>query len=763
MNGTRKVFTGLMSVFALLGVAQAATITVTGDEYIATKVNRITSSQTWTADNEYKLDGLITVGPGVTLTIQPGTVIRGMNAYSTGELYRPGTLIVERGGKLIANGTPSNPIVFTDEWDDHFPWKTGVAGTTKSRTYSYQMGTASKGYPGWQTYQNASYDYGRVGDLHGMWGGLVLCGNAFLNYDSTTFGSGTIKVEGTDATLGLNGGGADDNDSSGEISYVQIRYGGSVLTDGGEINGLTMYGVGRGTRLHHIEVYNNQDDMFEFFGGSVNAKYLVAWGAGDDLFDSDNGYRGKNQFLFGVQRDMGGAHVESGAGDKGMEMDGGEKATAAMAQLFSASVWANITLIGDQFTNPAKAADTTRNIAVSMRDNTSPRIYNSVFMDFSSVATMIENREADTATWTVGGVTLSPSRRFTTASTAANLPASTYNGGALAGMDAAAARSYLYGDGVLADDYQACIRGCYFWNFNNGNVGQSDYGLYPSAMGSSWSATYPWTESGVGKGPWVYGSSDTAYQEWDNEFGRNIDLASRTGYGNTITASGVNGMPIQYRHRVAQTRTATTSFNLSHINPCAANEAAISATAVPDAWLTPVRFIGAFAPDKNWAKGWTTVSTLKSKNAANADIYGVFGAANMAGALVVEGDVAAGGSVSAASTGGTTTYITNTVTTVVTNGVNGIVYQSDAALITSGTGVEAAGVQTSPVMTYNITSAGTYQLQTTASLEGTPVWTVVKTFTVASASEVSPVTVNLTDIVGETPPNQAFYRLVKQQ
>ena len=759
MNGTRKGFTGLLSVCALLSCAQAATITVTGDFNLAPKVNRLTSSQTWTADNEYKLDGLITVGSGVVLTIQPGTVIRGMNAYSTGSDYRPGTLIVERGGKLIANGTASAPIVFTDEWDDHFPWKTGTTGTSKTRTYKYQKGAGN-----WLTLTQ-TYDYGRVGDLHGVWGGLVLCGKAFVNFDNTTFGEGTIKVEGTDTTLGLNGGGADDNDSSGEISYVQIRYGGSVLTDGGEINGLTMYGVGRGTKLHHIEVYNNQDDMFEFFGGSVNAKYLVAWGAGDDLFDSDNGYRGKNQFLFGVQRDMDGAKIESGSSDKGMEMDGGEKATAAMAQLFSASVWANITLIGNQFTSPATVKDTTRNIAVSMRDNASPRIYNSVFMDFSSVATMIENREADAA-WTVNGITLSPSRRFVTASTSANLPASTYNGGALAGMDAAAARGYLYGDGVLADDYQACIRGCYFWNFNNGNVAQSDYGLYPSVSGSSWSTTYPWTSSSVGSGPWVSGAAHTAYQEWDNEYGRNIDLTARNAYGNTVTADVNNGMPIQYRHRVAQTRTATTSFNLNHVNPCAANDAAISATAVPDAWLTPVRFIGAFAPDKNWAKGWTTISTLKSKNVANADIYGVFGATSLASALTVDGDVVVGGGASAASAGGTTTYITNTVTTVVTNGVNGIVYQDTATAVVDGgnNGVAAAALRTSPVATYHITSAGTYQLQTTLSLTA-PEWTIVKTFTVASASEGSPVTVNLTDIIGETPPNggdSRFYRLLRQ-
>jgi hypothetical protein len=100
----------------------------------------------------------------------------------------------------------------------------------------------------------------------------------------------------------------------------------------------------------------------------------------------------------------------------------------------------------------------------------------------------------------------------------------------------------------------------------------------------------------------------------------------------------------------------------------------------------------------------------------------------------------------------------------VTNGVNGIVYQNNGEALTSGTGITATGLQTSPVLTYSITSAGTYQLQTTESLS--PVaWTVVKTFTVASASEGAPVTVNLTDIIGETPPNAGdarFYQLIKQ-
>jgi len=784
MNCTKHSILGMLSLFTMSSVVNAARVNVTGDENLAAKVNRITSTQTWTSDNEYWLDGLITVGSGVTLTIQPGTVIRGMNAKSTLNDFRPGALIIEKGGKLMANGTATNPIVFTDEWDDHFPWKTGTTGTVKNRVWRYQFcGTGSPANV-WQE-KTDSYDYGSIGDHHGAWGGLILCGKAFLNYETTnpSLGTGQIKVEGTDIVLGLTGGGSDDNDSSGELSYIHIRYGGSVLADGSEINGLTLYGVGRGTKISHVEVYNNQDDAMEWFGGSVNSKYMVAWGAGDDTFDSDNGFRGKNQFMFGVQRDLGGGKIESGASDKGMEMDGGEKNTTAFSYLFSASLWANVTLLGDQFTNPNKVTDPTRNIALSMRDNVSPRIYNSIFMDFSSVATMIENRESQPG-YTVSGIVLSPSARFASASTAANLPADTYNGGATVGMTTEQTRSYLYGDGVLADDVQACIRGCYFWNFNKDNVGLSGPGtnLWPTATGDNWTTKYPWTASGIGLGPFVYGATATAYQGWNSSTNRNTNQSTKNTESDTLTADTLNAMPIQYRHRVSQTRTASTSFNLRHVNPCAANGAKVSATAVADQWATPVRFQGAFAPDSNWAKGWTTISTLKSTNAANEVIYGVFGASSVANALIVEGDVTTGGAVSTPASGTTTvvtnnitttvtntveTVVTNTVTTVVTNGVNGIVYSNTGTLVTDSglNGVAALGLQTSPVITYSITAPGTYQLQTTTSLNAPIVWTIEKTFTVVTASVGSPVTVNLTDIIGATPPNSGdsrFYKLLKQ-
>jgi len=743
MNGNTKLIAGGIFALAMSGVGLAAVptsvINVRPSDYTGGTIANtafpvvysMTGTHNWTSNNIYKLYGVILVEDGAVLNIQAGTIIRGVNSLRTGDgvtvgtqTFRPGMLIVKRGGKIFANGTASAPICMTDEWDNNFPWfgSTGSSVTQDNWTYYNAAGSAST--------KSGAYNYGAIGDHHGCWGGLVLCGKAFVSWDNkTTLGSGEIGVEGLDDTLGVKGGGSDDNDSSGAVSYLQLRYGGYVLASTKEINGLTLYGVGRGTKIDHVEVYNNIDDSFEWFGGTVNAKYLVAWGAGDDIFDSDTGFRGKNQFLFGVQRDMGGTGVESGASDKGMEMDGFEKNVNGAAYLYSASLWANVTLIGMEYTScqyykSGYRTDSNRNVALSIRDNASPRIYNSVFMDFGAVATLIENRAGGDLTGD-----LNVPSRFEKTPTAANLPSVTYPAGVgTAGMDASAVLSYLYGDGVVADDRQAALRGNIFFNIPQG--------LAHTGVGPI-NGTFNWVTSAGGDGPWV-STGQRAYAGFTNWFNFNVDSAWAT------SATYPEYMPITARSRSSRAMTATTSHIITSIDPRAANDAVYSGIGVADQWLTPVRFVGAFAPDKNWAKGWTTIDSLGALATAPA------------------GDVVPGGTVSAPLSGATT-YVTNTVetTVTVTNGVNGIVYQGDVALITSGTGVAAAGVQTSPVMTYNITSAGTYQLQVTESLTE-PVWTVVKTFTVASASVGSPVTVNLTDIVGETPPNQAFYRLIQQ-
>jgi hypothetical protein len=135
-----------------------------------------------------------------------------------------------------------------------------------------------------------------------------------------------------------------------------------------------MYAVGRGTELHHVEVVNGLDDGYEWFGGTVNSKYLVAWNPGDDGFDSDEGFRGKNQFMLVLQGDCGGA-IGSGKSDNGLEVDSGGKVDNS--QPYALSQWYNLTLVGLNNADP-------KNPVMEARDNGSPQIRNSVIMDFGS-------------------------------------------------------------------------------------------------------------------------------------------------------------------------------------------------------------------------------------------------------------------------------------------------------------------------------------------------------------------------------------------
>lgn len=731
MNCTKQVLKTLaLGLVLLAGSAFAAlpSTTVTVSQMAAVDSStagfcRITADTTWTADNYYLMDGIVIVEDGVTLTIEPGTIIRGKNSAAvvgSATEFRPGMLIVSRGGKLIANGTAEQPIIFTDEWDNHFPWQNnGTSGTSVERTWNYRTGGTV-----WSEKLNESYDYGAIGDLHGVWGGVVLCGKAYVNNDGQNLGAATWTVEGMATSDTFLGGGTDDDDSSGELSYVQIRYGGSVVKDGGEINGLTMYGVGRGTKIHHVEVYNNQDDGFEWFGGTVASKYLVGWGMGDDIFDSDAGFRGKNQFLFGVQRDLGGSKIESGAGDKGLEMDGFEKNFNSSTNLLSASLWANLTVIGNNSQGTA-AADANRNMGIIVRDNSSPRIYNSIVMDFDDLAVLIENRTgSDTVAG--NGITASAAERFSTLL----MPNAMHND---------RGQEYFYGDGALTDDVRACIRGTTFWHIPGGLTDTV------TAGGSAWTTKYKWVKAAVGdgKGPYVSAGA-MAYAGWTAEDNWNTDASFETS----------DNMPIKARTLVPYTKPASIGSHAMAIDPRASAVSEASALVVPDAWLTPVRFVGAFPADKNWAKTWTTVGSM-----------GVFSDDDASGAT----EVTVGGlsTLAATAPAGGGTVVTNTIvsTVTVTNGVNGIVYEDNGSVV-AGTElnmVEANDISVTPVLNYTIAAAGTYQLQTCTDL-GVADWGVVKTIRV-TADQIPqnglPVALSDIDTSAEGPSASRFYRLVK--
>ena len=274
-----RLLTHSITLVAAAWQLDAATIEVTEDIAAGAEVK-------WTADNTYLLKRVIYVQPGATLTIEPGTVVKGVSASealaTAGIPNAVSALWVTRGGKLMAQGTADKPIIFTAQADD-------VADI--------------KDLPV---------------EASGLWGGVVLLGNAQVNSAQDSAGNvATPKYEVFEGTEDLpqhRFGGADDGDSSGVMRYVSIRYPGNQFAPDRELNGLTMGGVGSGTVIEHVEVYGSSDDGFEWWGGRVNTRYLASIFSEDDSFDTDQGYRGVNQFWLAVQK--------PGNGDKGGEHDG---------------------------------------------------------------------------------------------------------------------------------------------------------------------------------------------------------------------------------------------------------------------------------------------------------------------------------------------------------------------------------------------------------------------------------------------------------
>jgi hypothetical protein len=220
-----------------------------------------TGTVTWTRDRSYIIEGLVFVNDGQVLTIEAGTVIRAR----TGQGTAASALIVARGGKIYAQGTPADPIIFTCEGDD-------------------LMGSVPIG-------------------ARGLWGGVIILGSAGLN---SQYNENSIEGIPISEPRGIYGG-SNDEDNSGILQYVSIRHGGTNIGEGNEINGLTLGGVGSGTTIEHVEVISNADDGFEFFGGTVSCKYLIASFCGDDAFDYDEGYRGKGQFWAAIQGEQEGS------------------------------------------------------------------------------------------------------------------------------------------------------------------------------------------------------------------------------------------------------------------------------------------------------------------------------------------------------------------------------------------------------------------------------------------------------------------------
>lgn len=283
--------------------------TTTPQVNVVSVTGSITSNTTWSNDNIYQLNQKVVVQDGATLTIEAGTIIKGSSG--TGSLAS--ALVVARGGKLMAEGTASEPIIMTSASDNI--------------TIGQTMGTNLD--------QND----------RGLWGGLIVLGNAPCSFSGDVT---DLQVEGIPAedTWGLYGG-SNATDNSGVMKYISIRHGGALIGEGNEINGLTLGGVGSGTEIDHIEVVANVDDGVEFFGGTVNASNLLVWAQGDDAIDIDQAYSGTIDNVV--------VHLGD-ASDHAFEVDGPEGTAAGSFILQNASIFGNSVTENGEYADYRKAA-----------------------------------------------------------------------------------------------------------------------------------------------------------------------------------------------------------------------------------------------------------------------------------------------------------------------------------------------------------------------------------------------------------------------
>jgi len=400
---------------------------------------------TLTADNEYILDDVTFIDNGV-LQIEPGTIIRGepRSAHTKND---PGALVVTRTARIDAQGTAANPIIFTTAalnnngimdganiqvidagTDGAYISKIGTqasvtGGALASGTFLDASPLASPLAPTSSFASDAAglspvlivevggemFSYTETTPEHrSLWGGVIVLGSAPTSIgliDENGDAVGSIKGDLNNDTLddifegfveGLNlqevgdrgvYGGMNPNDGSGVMRYVSIRHGGSSIGAGNEINGLTMGGVGRGTLLEYIEVYCNGDDGYEWFGGTVDSKYLISLWNNDDSFDIDEGFTGRGQFWFSLQGD------DTINGDHGGEHDGTDAAHDSINVAAFGSddsglgiVPAYVTVYNATYVgggaNGNTQTDSGANRALRIRDSFNGIYRNSVFAEF---------------------------------------------------------------------------------------------------------------------------------------------------------------------------------------------------------------------------------------------------------------------------------------------------------------------------------------------------------------------------------------------
>ena len=272
-----------------------AVVNVVAEQSVFRINSNITENTTWESGKIYILETRIAVEAGATLTIQPGVIVKG----EAGTGANATALLVARGAKLMAEGTADAPIIFTTVADEIIPGQIASPNLDP--------------------------------DLNGLWGGVIILGNARISASNESGDVSQVQIEGI-PTSDPNGlyGGNNDADNSGVIKYISIRHGGTNIGAGNEINGLTLGGVGSGTVIENVEIVSNQDDGIEWFGGTVSVSNVVVWNTGDDAIDTDQSWAGTlNNFVI------------IAPGDHNFELDGPEGSYEAGHTIQSGIVIAN--------------------------------------------------------------------------------------------------------------------------------------------------------------------------------------------------------------------------------------------------------------------------------------------------------------------------------------------------------------------------------------------------------------------------------------
>lgn len=302
---------GITALTAMCAMAQnKASVNVTGD---------ITANRTFYKDTIYVLSGLVYVKNNATLTIEAGTVVKGGLAPDNSNAT---ALIIDKTGKIIAIGTPTQPIIFTS------------AKPAGQREF-------------------------------GDWGGIVFFGEAPTNKINPQYENGVVP-----GTYGGN----NPTHNQGTIKYARIEFAGYPFEANRELNSLTMCGVGSGTTLSYIQCSYNNDDAFEWFGGTVNVDHIIAFRTNDDDFDVDFGYSGKVQF--GVS--LSDSSIADVSTKNGFEID--NDANGSTEGPLSSAVFSNMTLVGAYKTKTFNDQTGLHGRAAHIRRNSSVSIFNSAFI-----------------------------------------------------------------------------------------------------------------------------------------------------------------------------------------------------------------------------------------------------------------------------------------------------------------------------------------------------------------------------------------------